>query len=375
MSSQSDKVFNLGTAANPEHRLGDEHLSKQRTMATVVKKSFILSNNEEEDDADGTIFRKEVRSVLNRKEEAEKLKKLASSKDFFDRNYWKYLISKNIDLFTVTMLELNALLLTYPLNTIKTRVQAKHPFEDVSNFLKNQVDKQSLYQGISQGLMGIFLGNLISINTYRYVQIKFQSAAQNTQSPVQIFWHNLIGHLCGDLTSFPIRHLFDARKQFFQMNEIKFSLNQVMKSYSLGFAPALLRDIIFRLSFNFTNQLLLYTQYYVSIIKGNDNNFDLVDFENRIEFQKRVSSLITATMIASILSNPFDVVAVKMMTQQYDKYHGLRHALKTVIHEEKMNKLLFSGISSRVGFYAANGFIVMACYPRFRKMVDEAYSF
>lgn len=50
-------------------------------------------------------------------------------------------IVRNIDLFTTTFVEANALVLTYPAQTLKTRIQSRHSKQDVCHFRKNKVDK------------------------------------------------------------------------------------------------------------------------------------------------------------------------------------------------------------------------------------------
>jgi hypothetical protein len=44
------------------------------------------------------------------------------------------MIRNNLDLFSQTIMESACLVATYPLNTIKTRIQAKNAFEDVAFF-------------------------------------------------------------------------------------------------------------------------------------------------------------------------------------------------------------------------------------------------
>lgn len=58
-----------------------------------------------------------------------------------DRVWWADKITRNIDLFTTSFIELNIMVLTYPLNTIKTRIQAHNLHTDVAKFQKNGVDK------------------------------------------------------------------------------------------------------------------------------------------------------------------------------------------------------------------------------------------
>jgi hypothetical protein len=52
-----------------------------------------------------------------------------------------HFIHKNPYLFTGIFCETNLMLLTYPLQTMKTRIQCKHHKVDICHFIKNNVEK------------------------------------------------------------------------------------------------------------------------------------------------------------------------------------------------------------------------------------------
>lgn len=52
-----------------------------------------------------------------------------------------YFIHKNPLLFSNLLVESNVLILTYPLQTLKTRIMSRHKTYDLCHFLKNNVDK------------------------------------------------------------------------------------------------------------------------------------------------------------------------------------------------------------------------------------------
>lgn len=374
MSSQSDKVLTENPNDRLQSQLDAEMKFKQQRMAGLARKSFIMSEVRKSKDPEDIAFEKEIEFQTHQREQKERLKRVAQNRNFFDVDFWKYMFSKNIDYVSLTLMEANLLLLTYPLNTIKTRMQANHQKEDVSHFLKNNLKKKPLYMGISQGMLSLVLGNTISINIYRYIQLSLNRTMNAyNKSPFKHFQENLMAHSIGDMASLPCRIFFDAKKQFIQMAHLEYNIWQVLKACKLGFMPLLLRDTIFRITFNCVNHVLTYARYYYYWF-ANPNAVNIYDYEARIGSNQKVGAMLTSTLVAAVLSNPFDVVATKIMTQQYDKYTGMMDCIRTVIKEESAKKLWLSGYGMRVGFFAANGYVVLNFYPQFRGLVEEAYA-
>lgn len=84
--------------------------------------------------------------------------------------------------------------------------------------------------------------------------------------------------------------------------------------------------------------------------------------------------MVMSTLLAVMISNPLDLLATKLTTQQYEKYTGFFNCLKSVWREEGLNKLCFSGYWARTSFYLTNGILVFYFYDTLKDMVDEAYS-
>ena len=374
MTSQSDKILSTNPNDKSRAEVESELRYKQQTLASLKRKSFIMSEISKSPDPEDRRFESEIEALNRSREEADRLRRIAQNKNFRDPSFWTYLFSRNIDFLTITLMELNLLLVTYSLQTIKTRIQAKHFQEDVSYFLKNKVKDQPVYQGISQALLAVFFGNTISINTFRYIQLRLKESGQNyTNSPFKHFTHNLLAHTTGDVASLPFRIFFDAKKQFLQLNHTQYDFWQVMKACRVGFLPILIRDLIFRTTFNCVNHAFLYSKYYLYRLKRPEV-VDITSYETKMTSDRRVGSLLFSTLIAALISNPFDVVAVKIMTQQYPKYTGMLHCFKTVAKEETTKKLWLSGFAARTAFFAINGYIVLNYYHPFKAMVEEAYT-
>jgi len=375
MSSQSDNSLYSNPQAEFQGKIEHDLSVKQQQLAATRRKSFIMSEIARSQDPEDAEFEEQIQTRIYQKQERERLKRIAQAKDVKNPDFWTYFFSKNMEYFSITVMELNLLLLTYPLQTLKTRIQARHHQEDVSYFIKNQVKEKPMYQGISQGLLGVLLGNTISINTFKYVQLKLSDNKPSLApySPFKAFRENLLAHALGDIASLPCRIFFDAKKQFLQMNHTTYDFWQVMKACKIGILPVFLRDLIFRAVFNCANYAILYGHYYYSWFR-NPRTADFYAYESRLTSNQKVGSLLMSTILAAVLSNPFDVVATKVMTQQYDKYTGMVDCMKTVTREETVKKLWLSGFGARTAFFAINGYVVINYYPIFKDMVQEAYS-
>lgn len=59
----------------------------------------------------------------------------------FSLSRFNFAVHQNPVLFTNLLLETNLLILTYPLQTMKTRMQSRHKSQDLCHFMKNNVEK------------------------------------------------------------------------------------------------------------------------------------------------------------------------------------------------------------------------------------------
>lgn len=123
-------------------RLKREHYEKSVKIQNLAKKSFIMN----EGNSKQSNFKNEGDSSLH--QYLSKIKKIKDDKkkmenaSIFSKDFWIYNISNNLDLFSTLFIDSNLLLVIYPLNTIKTRIQAQHKYEDVSYFIRNRVSEK-----------------------------------------------------------------------------------------------------------------------------------------------------------------------------------------------------------------------------------------
>lgn len=118
------------------NKMKREHFEKTMKMQKVMRKSFILSENAGKSSPKEN---SELQSYLSEVRNLEEQKKKLSNSSFYSTDFWKFHISTNLDLFTTLFIDSNLLLALYPLNTVKTRIQCQHKYEDVAYFIKNKV--------------------------------------------------------------------------------------------------------------------------------------------------------------------------------------------------------------------------------------------
>lgn len=115
--------------------------AKNRSLA---QKSFILQKKFMEDpkNVEENSINKTVRDL-----KLEEIKKRELSRSpFYSHERIGNFISKNMDWFVPTFLEINLLLLTYPLQSMKTKNQARNLKEDISHFNKNKAIKSCIFE-------------------------------------------------------------------------------------------------------------------------------------------------------------------------------------------------------------------------------------
>ena len=92
----------------------------------------------------------------------------------------------------------------------------------------------------------------------------------------------------------------------------------------------------------------------------------------KTSFTTRLTMLILANFVGTLITNPIDVVLSKILTQKEPKYKGLIHGLKTVYQEEGRSKYL-SGLHPRFMFNLFNGVLFLFVYDRFTHYIDTIY--
>ena len=99
--------------------------------------------------------------------------------------------------------------------------------------------------------------------------------------------------------------------------------------------------------------------------------YEFHNYEVKSHMTTRITLLLAGNLVATLLTNPFDVCLSKLATQQRQvpdrtmKYRGFLNCLTTVYREEGLKKLFLGGIHPRFMFNAFNGMMFLFIYDRF----------
>jgi len=194
------------------NKIQNDFLIKQNKFRTLSQKSFIL-NNEEHTDRKKNILARAKSNKLSQKDqdlgymnEQERFERVSldelinSTKKqmmfkrevqrggVFSRAYWQDKTLKNVELFSVNFLELNAILFTYVINTFKTRWQARNVHTDVAHLVKNHAEKAPKMAGIGYLLVSTTISNTI-YSTMTRISGEYLLKNDATSS---WYWHKIL---------------------------------------------------------------------------------------------------------------------------------------------------------------------------------------
>jgi hypothetical protein len=204
----------------------------------------------------------------------------------------------------------------------------------------------------------------------------------------------LASYIFSDIIKAAVFLPFEARKQRIQLcqdfNQI--GIGNLMKYASRAFIPMVIRDIIFRVVTlgSFLNQLqithkpvLKYDLEEIKdFIKRKEKNrekysvsyfMDYSTFQIHSKLQLILLNLITCSIVATILTQPIDVIITKILTQTRFKYKGLISSYFIIAREEGHKKLFYSGLSARMSFNTLSAMTVFMMYDNIIKSIKAYY--
>ena len=259
----------------------------------------------------------------------------------------KYFASKNTEFLSYLLIELNAFLVTQPLLTLKTRMQAKNAQGDYAQYLKNQVETKSLYKGITHSYTLCLLHFSIFMNVQKLTGSMFLNSKFNfTTEKI-----NYTNYLISDLLTSPFRCALEIRRSLFQMGNVRVSGQETLFKIRQTFFPLLIRDFIFR-------------SVVYSALANSDQR------KNKVQ---RLWEITMTLLLATLISNPIDVVCTKLYTQKIEVYKGLLGTLRTIVQEEGRGKL-FIGFSMRFAALSVATLLNFVVFDSLRDFADEAFS-
>ena len=202
----------------------------------------------------------------------------------------------------------------------------------------------------------------------------------------------ITSYILSDIFKLAVFLPFEARKQRIQMAQYKMTLSETLKYAWRAYPPLLIRDLIFRtvtigsflnnLNLNHSPQLKYKMEDIRDYIKMKEDIGEKVRYNYFLDYSK-ISiyssvpqiflNLIFSTILGTVLSQPFDTIGTKMLTQTRLKYRGLFQSYKLILKEESFKKLVFTGLSFRVSFNLLSGTFVIFSYEKLNSIVFSQY--
>lgn len=314
-----------------------EHYLKHRRLEKVVKKSFIISQQEFGEES-------EVTNLMEKIKKKEIMARKLGTESYFSFFYFKYFMHKNPELASFLILQLNANILVHPIDTIKARIQARSIAGDICGFIKNKADKKSVYSGISYSYYLVALQAFAFTAVSKLTMVEFAGYEARKREYLNL--------LITDMISAPFKYYLDTKKMLLQLGNDKPSVSHVLRNYKSGFLALYLRDLVFKTLF-----------FGVNGNKKDESNSP----------KNPLKTYILATLFTSVLSSPLDVVCTKLATQKDLYYKGFFDAISKVNFEEGTSKFL-SGVSMRIVILTILGGINLYFYRETLEFMKEVYT-
>jgi hypothetical protein len=181
--------------------------------------------------------------------------------------------------------------------------------------------------------------------------------------------------------SSPFRLMFEVRRNLRQMCVPEITFQKQLNAFRLAYLPSVLRDVVFRTTFEGMYHSLLFVDYYKKInrqrqlgIPYDDSLGAKLNHEQSQSLHRRSGFFILSAVFANVLTHPLDMITTRLIVQQKAAYSGMIDCAKTIIKEEGYPKLLLSGFGARLGFFTIQGSLMMAFTPRVLPLFESAYS-
>lgn len=220
----------------------------------------------------------------------------------------------------------------YPLDTLKTRLISRSLVSDLAYFDRNKVAELSLYTGILRGYGSMLIGNLCHLTIGRE-SLVLSAVAEGL-----------------------LKTWIDMSKISKQMGNIKGDFDIMKKSFGVCAFYGVLRDVTFR---------TLYVDLSTRMHK------EYMSTSKFYDERKRVNNIFISVILATLVSQPFEVCFVKAASQRSLKYRTLVDLPKQIIKEEGIGKMLVGGLWARLAFNILSTMILVNTYDETLKAAIE----
>ncbi|KAH9691945.1 S-adenosylmethionine carrier 1 [Citrus sinensis] len=243
----------------------------------------------------------------------------------------------------------------YPIDTIKTRLQAAHG--------GGKINLKGLYSGLVGNLAGVFPASAIFLGIYEPVK---QKLLETFPENLSAFAHLTAGAVGGAASSL-VRVPTEVIKQRIQTGQFTSAPDAVrlivrregLKGLFAGYGSFLLRDLPFdAIQFCIYEQLLL--GYKLAARRS------LSNAENAIvgAFAGAITGAVTA---------PLDVIKTRLMVQgSANQYKGICDCVSTIAREEGISTL-FKGMGPRVLWIGIGGSIFFGVLEKTKEVLAQRH--
>uniref|UniRef100_A0A5B7BW89 S-adenosylmethionine carrier 1 n=1 Tax=Davidia involucrata TaxID=16924 RepID=A0A5B7BW89_DAVIN len=241
----------------------------------------------------------------------------------------------------------------YPIDTIKTRLQAAHG--------GGKIVLKGLYSGLAGNLVGVLPASAMFVGVYEPTKKKLLKVFPENLSAVAHLTAGAIGGLAASLIRVPT----EVVKQRMQTGQFASAPDAVrlivsregFKGLYAGYGSFLLRDLPFD-----AIQFCLYEQLRIGYKLAAKR--DLNDPENAI-----IGAF--AGALTGAITTPLDVIKTRLMVQgSANQYKGIFDCVQTIVREEGPPALL-KGIGPRVLWIGIGGSIFFGVLERTKRLLAQ----
>ena len=293
-----------------------------------------------------------------------------------------------------------AKLITHPLDTIKARVQVESKskekiFSTLKNILKNEGIK-GLYRGVGISVLGSIPGCVIYFGSYEYAKkhLLFFEYFSGSEF-LKYFISGIFAEIISCIVFVPVDIIKERRqvqsklKTFNYKNDLDALLTIIKQEKIRGIYKAYGATI-----FSFGPMSAFYFMFY-EYFKGffvrndaktyinrikKENTEELKNVRLNISFYESLICSGLASSLSSFITNPLDLVKLRMQVQRADysndnkhaEYKNMVHGLINIGYKEGVRGL-FRGSFARVLAYTPTGAITMTFMEFFKPHVRKVY--
>lgn len=253
----------------------------------------------------------------------------------------------------------------YPLDTIKTRLQALRgsvSAKEQLKALKGSGGVRGMYSGLAGNLAGVIPSSAIFFSVYQPVKEKLQAPG----SGVPQWFAQLVAAASAGVTASSIRvptEVVKSRMQMGQFPSPTVAIRSIIQKEGVrglyaGFQSFLVRDIVFDV-IEFVSYEQMKTYY--------------MDKVGRPKLTAVEGSAIGAVAgaLTATFTTPLDVIKTRMMLQGTNKvYSGVLNCTVKMIQEEGV-AALFKGVGPRVTWISIGGAVFFGALERARDWLDS----